>query len=144
MARRDRKCPGLANTLAEVVGSMSKARRFTCADAVAFLTQVIGFEPGMKSVARALSYLCQRGDVVVMTTRHRPGESFAVNVYARGDGPKPMMKPTPLAPELPGGVREKTLGPGHRRVSFGMDWKPYRETKSDRPWRGYQSSLAKV
>lgn len=144
MPKKDRKCPGLANLLAEVVAEMRKSKTFTCADAVAFMIPVLGFEPGMKSVARALSFLCLRGDVRVMTMRHRPGENFAVNVYGRGDGPKPMNKPKSLPPELPGVVIEKALAPGHRRVTFGKAWKPYREPKTERPWRGYESSLAKV
>ena len=145
MARNTgRKCPGLAALLAETVAGMNKSKTFTCVDAAAFMTPVLGFKPGMKSLARALSHLCKNGDVRVKAKLHRSGESFAVNVYARGDGPKQKEKPTALPPEVPGLVKDKPLGPNHRRVTFGLDWKPYREPRSDRPWRGYQSGLARI
>lgn len=130
--------------MASLVAAMPKARRFDCREAVQLVEPVLGFEPSMKSMARALSYLVLRGDVRVAEKVKRPGENFAINRYGRGERRVQAAAQTLLLPEPEGTVTREALTNGNTRVSFGLAWKPYREPKTERPWRGYESGLSRI
>lgn len=85
-----------------------------------------------KSVGRCMSHIIARGGVVVVSTHVRPGETHATCFYRRvADEPTSRVRPKPVKPD-----------DGFRHVRLMDTRHPYREPKSDRPWRGYTSSLA--
>jgi len=84
-----------------------------------------------KSVGRCLSYLIARGGVSVTQKRVISGETHATCFYTRvaDDLRQAVRRPPPV----PDGVRHVRLMDTHR---------PFREPRTDRPWRGYVSALA--
>lgn len=87
-----------------------------------------------KSVGRCLGYLIGRGGVVLAYKRVRHGECHAASFYRRVADD--LSRPAPRSRErvvVPDGVRHVRLMDTHR---------PFREPRTDRPWRGYTSSLA--
>lgn len=82
-----------------------------------------------KSVGRCLGYLMARGGVELAYKRVRHGENHASSFYRRVASAPRSRAPAPI----PNGVRHVRLMDTHR---------PFREPRTDRPWRGYTSSLA--
>lgn len=85
-----------------------------------------------KSIGRCLANIIDRGGVVVVAKRRLSGETHLSRIYQRvSDQLINRRKPKPTKPD--DGIRHVRL----------MDTRhPYREPKTDRPWRGYTSSLA--
>lgn len=100
-----------------------------------------------RSAGGAMRYLILDGRVEKLDKMAREhGSSLGVALYRRTGATAPEANPVRrlLEPEGEGGVRRKDMGNGVTRVSHGVAWRPYREPRSERPWRGYESSLAKV
>lgn len=85
-----------------------------------------------KSVGKCMSHIIARGGVVVVSKRVISGETHATCFYRR------------VADELTIRARPKPVkqDDGLRHVRLMDTRHPYREPKTDRPWRGYTSSLA--
>lgn len=87
-----------------------------------------------KSVGHCLGYLMARGGVELAYKRVRHGENHASSFYRRVADELVASAPRSRAPApIPNGVRHVRLMDTHR---------PFREPRTDRPWRGYTSSLA--
>ena len=126
---------GLTLRIEREIGNWPVEREFMAAELVEMLGE------SMRSVARALAFLRRGGFVRVL--REVDGPTGRIAVWVRtGSAASAPVKLTPMPAEHDGGVRRVKLKNGNTRVSFGKAWKPYRQTKGDRPWRGYQSSLA--
>lgn len=145
MGRKSAKCAGLADKVAGVVGKLSMSARFTTEQMVEkFREDLAEASSPSKSMARALGYLCKRGDVRLIQKVHPPGTPYAVAIFGRGTGRIKVTRAQPLLEEPSGTVKRTPLPNGNTLVQHGKAWKPYRESKAERPWRGYQSSLSAI
>lgn len=130
---------GLTDTIVSYLRRWPQEKTFMAVDMVERL------HVPMRSVYRALSYLIREGFIEVVG-QHRVAD-YTVAIYQLTGQPRvkpPRRAPKLLPEEAPGVVHRKDMGNGVTRVSFGMSWKPHREKSESRPWRGYESGLARL
>jgi len=98
----------------------------------------------MKSVARALSYLVRQDFLEICGIVQEDTGKLSLYRLTGRTRQKAPSRPAKLPEEHDGAVRRVKAGNGLVRVSFGVAWKPYREKSEARPWRGYESGLARI
>lgn len=129
--------PGLALRVWAVVRGLPRGTAFSAADLFRIHPDLAGGPKPLMAIGRALHHLVQRQGCAIRERRRLPGDSFATTFYARVDDrlhALPTVEHEPPPPKIP----------GVRRVRFPLSWKPFREENTSRPWRGYQSGLARI
>lgn len=127
---------GLTPRLWRVVRGLPMTREFCSAD---ILRENPGLAEGKKpvmAIGRSMRLLRNMGGVALVACRREHGATYATAWYRRvADS----LSPISTAPDESMPCRD-----GMRQVRFGDDWRPFREPQSERPWRGYESGLARI
>lgn len=121
---------GLTDTIETYLRRWPAEKTFLAVDMVTAL------KTPMKSMARALSYLVRQDYLEICGEIERDTGKLSLYRLTGRPRQKAPSSPAKLAEEHDGAVRRAKVGDGRVRVSFGVAWKPYRETSEARPWRG--------
>lgn len=109
-----------------VIASL-EAETFTARDLKAAKPELAS----LKSIGRAIHHLIWMDEVYIVRRVRFPGESYLTCIYGRGPGRSSKTQSAPMVP----GVRQV-------RLADARHW-PHDPSES-RPWRGYESGLARI
>lgn len=91
----------------------------------------------VKSIGKAMSYLINAGLVEIAEKVRFHGDPFMTCIYKLGDGKRGEKCKTSLP-------AQSDAAPGVRQVRLTDTRHWHHEPSTSRPWRGYQSGLARV
>jgi hypothetical protein len=136
MSSRQAKHPGLSAEVWRVLLRRPLGETFTAEDLLPDLPALTEVHTRLRAVGAALKHLRTRGGVCVVSFHRIPGgPTCKISHYQR------------VADELggsPAEVRQMKIETGvrHVRLQDACHW--HREPSESRPWRGYESGLARI
>jgi hypothetical protein len=137
MSSRQAKNPGLSHAVWQACLRIPVGQAFMAADLLPALPALNNCARPLAAIGAALKYLRSLGGVEVVAFKRLPnGPTCKLSHYARiADTVQAYAAPDVPAPVARPGVR-------HVRLLDAVHW--HREPSDARPWRGYESGLARI